>query len=88
MKNIEVKICSGTTCFVMGSSYLNELFDLIPQKYGENVHVKPVLCLNECSKSDTHSKAPYVKVDNEIVSNATIEKVMDAIEKKVKQDEQ
>ena len=41
MKNIEVKICSGTTCFVMGSSFLSELYEIIPQKYGDRVTVKP-----------------------------------------------
>lgn len=88
MSNIEVRICSGTTCFVMGSSFLNELYDLIPQKYGEKVIVKPSLCLGQCSSNDKHSKAPYVKVAEEIISEATIEKVIAAIEKKVCEDEQ
>lgn len=84
METIEVKICSGTTCFVMGSSYLNELYDIIPQKYGESVTVKPSLCLGRCSESDKHSKAPYVKVNDEIISEATVEKVLASIEQKVK----
>ncbi len=87
MEKIEVRICSGTTCFVMGSSFLNELYDIIPQKYGDKVIVKPSLCLGQCSSSDKHSKAPYVKVDGEVVSSATIEKVLLAIEKKVGENE-
>lgn len=87
METIEVKICSGTTCFVMGSSFLNELYDLIPQKYGDKVTVTQSLCLGQCSKQDTHSKAPYVKVADEIVSEATVEKVIATIEKKVGKDE-
>ncbi len=87
MESIEVKICSGTTCFVMGSSFLNELYDLIPQKYGEKVTVIQSLCLGQCSIKDTHSKAPYVKVGDEIVSEATVEKVLAVIEKKVGRDE-
>lgn len=83
MEKIEVRICSGTTCFVMGSSYLNELYDIIPQKYGDKVIIKPSLCLGQCSKSDKHSKAPYVKVNEDVVSEATVEKVLDAIEKRV-----
>ena len=83
METIEVKVCSGTTCFVMGSSFLNELYDLIPQKYGEKVTVTQSLCLGQCSQSDTHSKAPYVKVADTIVSEATVEKVLAEIEKKV-----
>ena len=87
METIEVKICSGTTCFVMGSSFLNELYDLIPQKYGEKVTVMQSLCLGQCSKSDTHSKAPYVKVADTIVSEATVEKVLAEIDKKVNKNE-
>ncbi len=88
MSIIKVKICSGTTCFVMGSSFLNELYDLIPQKYGDKVSVEPAVCLDQCSKSDKHSKAPYVKIDDDYISEATIEKVLSLIEQKVKQNEQ
>ena len=87
METIEVKICSGTTCFVMGSSFLNELYDLIPQKYGDKVVVSQSLCLGQCSKQDTHSKAPYVKVGDVIVAEATVEKVLAEIEKKVSEHE-
>lgn len=88
MEVINVQICSGTTCFVMGSSFLNELYDIIPQKYGDKVVVKPSLCLGQCSKSDKHSKAPYVKINDAVVSEATIEKVLSAIEEKVNSNEQ
>ncbi len=87
MESIEVKICSGTTCFVMGSSFLNELYELIPQKYGDKVTVTQSLCLGQCSQSDTHAQAPYVLVDDEVVAEATVEKVLSAIEKKVGKDE-
>ena len=32
MKKTVVKICMGTTCFVMGASELQELEELIPEK--------------------------------------------------------
>lgn len=87
MEKIKVKICSGTTCFVMGSSYLNELYDIIPEKYEGKVIVEPSLCLGQCSKSDKHSKAPYVKVGDEIVSEATIEKVINMLDGKIGKNE-
>ena len=80
---ISVKICSGTTCFVMGSSYLNELYELLPQKFGDKVVVEPSLCLGQCSQSDKHSKAPYVKINDEIISEATVQKVIENIEKRL-----
>ena len=38
-KKISVKVCLGTTCFVMGSANLQELIDTVPAKYGDKVDV-------------------------------------------------
>ena len=35
MAKVNVKICMGTTCFVMGSSQLHDLVDIVNKKYGE-----------------------------------------------------
>lgn len=83
MKKIEVKVCLGTTCFVMGSSYLQELIDIVPKKYGDKVEVTGSNCLGLCSINWEYSKAPYVKVDDEVVQEATVEKVLNAIERKL-----
>ena len=82
-KKISVKVCLGTTCFVMGSSNLQELLDLVPRKYGDKVEVMGVPCLGMCSINWEFSKAPYVKVDDDLVSEATVEKVLAAIEEKL-----
>ena len=68
MAKVNVKVCLGTTCFVMGSSNLQELLDLVQKKYGE----------------DVISKAPYVKVNDEIIKEATVEKVIAAIDRELK----
>ena len=36
-KKISVKVCLGTTCFVMGSANLQELIEVVPKKYGDKV---------------------------------------------------
>lgn len=82
-KKISVKVCLGTTCFVMGSSNLQELLDLVPRKYGEKVEVMGVPCLGMCSINWEFSRAPYVKVDDDLVSEATVEKVLAAIDAKL-----
>ena len=48
-KKISVKVCLGTTCFVMGSSNLQELIETVPAKYGDKVEVSGVPCLGLCS---------------------------------------
>jgi NADH:ubiquinone oxidoreductase subunit E len=83
-KQIEVKVCLGTSCYVMGSSYLQELVDIIPAKFGDKASVLGHNCLGQCSKNWEYSEPPYVQVDEEIIPNATIEKVIEHIERKLK----
>ena len=82
-KKISVKVCLGTTCFVMGSANLQELIELVPKKYGNRVDVSGVPCLGLCSIDWEFSKAPYVKVDNDIIEEATVEKVLEVIDRKL-----
>lgn len=83
MGKIDVKVCLGTTCFVMGSSNLQELIETVPSKYGDKVEVLGVPCLGLCSIDWEYSRAPYVKVDDDVVYEATVEKVLSAIERKL-----
>lgn len=83
MKKVSVKVCLGTTCFVMGSANLQELIEIVPSKYGNKVDVSGVPCLGLCSVDWEFSKAPYVKVDNEIIKEATVEKVLNEIDKQL-----
>jgi NADH:ubiquinone oxidoreductase subunit E len=83
MEKISVKVCLGTTCFVMGSANLQELIDIIPERYGDKVDISGLPCLGLCSTDWEFSKAPYVKVDNDVIKEATVEKVISAIEAKL-----
>lgn len=83
MDKISVKVCIGTTCFVMGGANLQELNEIIPKKYGDKVEVVGTNCLGLCSINWESSKAPYVKVGDEIISEATVEKVIAAIDKQI-----
>ncbi len=85
MNKVDVKICMGTTCFVMGSSNLQGLTELVPRKFKDKAEVTGVTCLGMCSSatSGEYSKAPYVKVNEVIVQEATIEKVVAEIERQI-----
>ena len=83
MAKVEVKVCLGTTCFVMGGSNLQDLNEIIPQKYGNDVELSAANCLGLCSINWEYSKAPYVKVNEEVVSEATVEKVLEEIDKQL-----
>ena len=83
MAKISVKVCLGTTCFVMGGSNLQELNDIIPKKYGDKVDISGANCLGLCSINWEYSKAPYVKVNEEVVADATVEKVLKEIDRQL-----
>ena len=85
MSIIEVKVCLGTTCFNEGKNNLNKLSEIIPKRYGNKVEVVPCNCLGLCSINWENSKAPYAKVDDEIIKQATPEKILDAIDRKLAQ---
>ena len=87
MEKIQVEICLGTTCFVMGSSHLQDLIEIIPRRYNDKVEVSGKPCLGQCSQDCEYSQAPYVKVDEEVVSQATVEKVLKVIEGKIRNNE-
>lgn len=85
MDKVDVKICVGTTCFVMGASNLQGLVELLPEKFGsDKVEVSGITCLGLCNKSGEFSKAPYVKVNDVVVAEATVEKVVEEVEKQLK----
>lgn len=85
MEKIIVKICSGTTCFVMGGNYLNDVAEMIEAKYGDKVLVLGSPCLEQCSNS--HSKAPFAKINDDIISEVTPEKIMIELEKRFEANE-
>ena len=80
MAKVKVQVCMGTSCFVKDSSNLNKLNDIIPEKYGDKVEVEGTPCLRLCSIKLEASKVPYVKVNEEIVEEANVEKILKAID--------
>ena len=83
MEQIKVNVCMGTTCFVMGGSNLQELYDIIPLKYGDKVKILGRPCFKLCSDKGEYSKAPYVQIGDDVIEEATIEKVLYNIDKKL-----
>lgn len=85
MGKIEVEICMGTTCFIMGGESLQELASILQRKYPDKVNTKGIVCHGLCNTNCQYSKAPYVKVDGEVISEATIEKVLTAVNNRLEQ---
>ncbi len=78
-KKLEVKICTGTMCYVMGGADLQLLDEHLSAGILDQIDIKGSPCLACCNKDDR--KAPFVMVGEEIISSASIQSVTDAIKK-------
>lgn len=78
MKKIEVTICLGTTCFVMGASELESVMEKIDLKYRDLIDFKGSACLGFC-KDRKYGNAPYAKVNGVVYSSVTCESLYNRI---------
>lgn len=78
MEKIVVKICTGTLCYVMGGSELQLLGECLPDSLQDKIEIKGATCLDFCNQ-EGHGKAPFVLVNNTLVTAATISKVIEQI---------
>lgn len=76
---IQVQICQGTTCYVMGGGQLADWALHLPADIQSRVRITGSHCLNYCTQGDL-SQPPYVKVDDEVIAAATPEKVLASIQ--------
>ena len=81
MKKIKVSICTGTTCYVMGASELLLLEEVLPEHLKDVVEIEGVTCLEKCKSTGVgKSQAPFVMVDDELISSASVQSVIAKIE--------
>lgn len=74
-EKIKIRVCQGTTCFVMGASRLEGLETQIPPQWRQKVEVSVQPCLGMCQKAG-FMKAPFVRIGDEIIGSATVDSVL------------
>lgn len=79
---IRITVCSGTACYVMGGSELLLLDDHIPARWKDKVTVEGSPCLGFC-KDKKYGKAPYAKIDDEVLASATLPGVLAIVAEKL-----
>ncbi|VGO14834.1 hypothetical protein PDESU_03403 [Pontiella desulfatans] len=78
MKKVNVSICTGTTCYLMGAAHLLALDEVLDPYVRELVEVSGAHCLGLCN-DEAHGRAPFVMVDDRVISDANLTKVLDAV---------
>lgn len=82
MDKIKVSICTGTACFVMGASEIMLLEEELPEELKDKVEVEGITCFEHCKDSKC-GKAPFVKINEEVIPEATLPKVLERIQELV-----
>jgi len=77
---VQVQICVGTACHIMGAADLITIEDLVAEPLRDRVEVKGISCLGLC-RDETHGKPPFVIIDGETLSGATLDRVLHRIER-------
>lgn len=74
---VTVEICTGTTCFVLGGGHLLNLAEELPPRLKNHVDLRGAHCLKVCN-DPSNGKPPFARVDQELISNASIESIVRA----------
>lgn len=78
MKKVNVSICTGTTCHLMGAAHLLTLDEVLDPCTRDHVEISGAHCLGLCN-NESNGKAPFAMVDGQVVANATLMKILDQV---------
>ncbi|MGC8865009.1 MAG: hypothetical protein ACP5O2_04715 [Bacteroidales bacterium] len=83
MKKITIEICYGTLCFVMGGEMFETLQERLPKEIQPMITIKGMVCPGFCHQQEELGRPPFVKIDDQIISEANPQKIIDSILKRV-----
>jgi len=75
---IQVQVCSGTACFVMGGSDLLTVFDYLTAEEQKHVSLSAIPCFEHC-RIDENSKPPYVLINGSLHDKVTMPSLLNII---------
>ncbi|TAJ15368.1 hypothetical protein DMA11_01645 [Marinilabiliaceae bacterium JC017] len=79
---ITIKICCGTMCYIMGGAELHLLKEHLPAHIAPLVKIEGASCLGVC-QDDNEDRPPCVMINDELIPNATIQKIITHITKQL-----
>jgi NADH:ubiquinone oxidoreductase subunit E len=82
-KKLDVKICTGTFCTVMGGSELLLLESKLPESLKDMVNISGVVCTKDCENGGD-KKPPIAMVGSKLYDQLDINKLLKAIEIELK----
>ncbi|MFO3726850.1 hypothetical protein [Butyricimonas sp. Marseille-P3923] len=68
MEKVNLKICVGTMCYVMGGAELRDVIESLPQNITEHLNVSYSPCLG-CSKGE--EAPPFIEINGKRVAGVS-----------------
>ena len=81
---VKVSICTGTTCYLMGGAHLLTFDEMLDPCTAQDVEIVGSHCLGLCNNEGS-GKPPFVKVNDHIISDATLNKVLDKVREEIEE---
>ncbi len=82
---VKVRICVGTSCFVMGAAQIQSLEFNAPADIADHIEIVEERCMSLCKDiKRKYRNGPFVFVNDELVEEATYEKVVGKIREQLK----
>lgn len=82
---VKVRICVGTSCFVMGAAQIQSIEFNAPADIVDKIEIIEERCMNLCKNVKTkYNRGPFVFVNDELVEEASYEKVIEKIREEIK----
>lgn len=87
---MKIKVCMGSKCTLMGSMTIyDQVEDIITRikedpeaEFSEEITLEASKCLGTC-KDKEENVAPVVMIDDEVITNATGQEIMEKIYQRV-----
>ncbi len=74
MNTIEIELCAGTSCHVMGSGEIMSIIGALSDAQRARIHLKLTHCLSACAKG------PSMKVDGQLYTGVTADQAKELLQ--------
>lgn len=81
-KTINVRICAGTHCYLMGGAELQLFHEYLPAGVRHQVVISGSPCLGVCDRPGA-GKPPFVMVNDKILQQTTIHSLLEEVKKEL-----
>ncbi len=81
MDQLIIEICAGTSCYLLGSQDLITTLETLPPEKRSKIDLRGITCLKACGQG------PNVRINGILLSNITPERLLQAIDEKLYQEQ-